>query len=59
MPNTLLTPNWYTTDVATGFLDSTKLFGRFNRDLEDEWSDLPKGAKIGDGCIVATSLGDG
>jgi hypothetical protein len=46
--NTLLTPNWYTTDVATGFLDSTKLFGRFNRDVEDEWSDLPKGAKIGD-----------
>lgn len=46
--NTLLTPNWYTVDVATGFLDSTKLFGRFNRDLEDEWSDLPKGAKIGD-----------
>lgn len=45
--NTLVTPNWVTTDTATGFLDSTKLIGRFDRQWDDQWSSLPEGAKIG------------
>lgn len=45
--NTLITPNWVTTDTATGFLDSTKLIGRFDRQWDDQWSNLPEGAKIG------------
>lgn len=46
--NTLITPNWVTTDTATGFLDSTKLIGRFDRQWNDEWANKPKGAQIGD-----------
>ena len=48
MANTLITPNWVTTDTATGFLDSTKLIGRFDRQWNDEWANKPKGAQIGD-----------
>lgn len=48
MPNTLITPNWVTTDTATGFLDNTKLIGRFDRQWNDEWANKPKGAQIGD-----------
>lgn len=45
--NTLATPNWVTTDTATGFLDSTKLIGRFDRQWDDQWSSMPGGAKLG------------
>jgi hypothetical protein len=48
MPNTFLTPNWITTDTATGFLDSTKLIGRFDRQWTDEWENKPEGAQIGE-----------
>ncbi len=50
--NTLITPNWVTTDTATGFLDSTKLIGRFDRQWDDSWSNLPEGAKIGNTAQV-------
>lgn len=52
MANTLITPNWVTTDTATGFLDSTKLIGRFDRQWEDSFYDKPGGAKIGDTAQV-------
>lgn len=45
--NTLATPNWVTVDTATGFLDSTKLIGRFDRQWDDQWSSKPGGAKLG------------
>ena len=45
--NTFITPNWVTTDVATGFLDSTKLIGRFDRQWDDSFSNKPEGAQIG------------
>lgn len=45
--NTFVTPNWVTTDVATGFLDNTKLFGRFDRQWENQFYDKPEGAQIG------------
>lgn len=48
MANTLITPNWVTTDTATGFLDSTKLIGRFDRQWDDSFSNKPGGAQIGD-----------
>lgn len=47
MSNTFLTPNWITTDTATGFLDSTKLIGRFDRQWDDSFSNKPEGAQIG------------
>lgn len=48
MSNTLITPNWVTTDTATNFLDSTKLIGRFDRQWDDSFYNKPGGAKIGD-----------
>lgn len=45
--NTLITPNWVTTDTATGFLDSTKLIGRFDRQWDDSFVNKPEGAQIG------------
>lgn len=48
MPNTFITPNWITTDTATGFLDSTKLIGRFDRQWDDSFFNKPGGAQIGD-----------
>jgi hypothetical protein len=45
--NTLITPNWVSTDVATGFMDSTKLIGRFDRQWNEEYTSQPGGAKIG------------
>lgn len=45
---TIITPNWVTTDTATGFLDSTKLIGRFDRQWDDSFSSNPEGAKKGD-----------
>lgn len=45
--NTFITPNWVTTDVATGFLDSTKLIGRFDRQWDDSFINKPEGAQIG------------
>lgn len=48
MANTFITPQWVTTDVATGFLDSTKLIGRFDRQWDDSFSNKPEGAQIGD-----------
>lgn len=45
--NTLITPNWVTTDTATGFLDSTKLIGRFDRQWDDSFINKPEGAQIG------------
>lgn len=48
MANTFITPNWVTTDTATGFLDSTKLIGRFDRQWDDSFYNKPGGAKIGD-----------
>ncbi len=48
MPNNeLITPNWVTTDVATGFLDSTQLIGRFDRQWDDSFYNKPEGAQIG------------
>lgn len=35
--NQLITPNWVTTDSATSFLDSTKLWGRFDRQWQEPW----------------------
>ena len=52
MANTLITPNWVTTDTATGFLDSTKLIGRFDRQWDDSFFNKPGGAKIGDTVSV-------
>lgn len=52
MPNTFLTPNWVTTDTATGFLDSTQLIGRFDRQWDDSFYNKPEGAQIGDTCQV-------
>lgn len=46
--NTFITPTWVTTDTATGFLDSTKLIGRFDRQWNDQWANKPEGAQIGD-----------
>jgi hypothetical protein len=46
--NTFITPNWVTVDTATGFLDSTKLIGRFDRQWDDSFMNKPGGAKIGD-----------
>lgn len=48
MANTFITPNWVTTDTATGFLDSTKLIGRFDRQWDDSFFNKPGGAQIGD-----------
>src|SRR3990167_8756672 len=48
MANTYITPNWVTTDTATGFLDSTKLIGRFDRQWDDSFFNKPGGAQIGD-----------
>lgn len=48
MSNTIITPNWVTTDTATGFLDSTKLIGRFDRQWDDSFYNKPGGAQIGD-----------
>lgn len=48
MANTIITPNWVTTDTATGFLDSTKLIGRFDRQWDDSFFNKPGGAQIGD-----------
>ena len=48
MANTLITPTWVTTDTATGFLDSTKLIGRFDRQWDDSYVNKPGGAQIGD-----------
>lgn len=48
MANTVITPNWVTTDTATGFLDSTKLIGRFDRQWDDSFFNKPGGAQIGD-----------
>ena len=48
MANTLITPTWVTTDTATGFLDSTKLIGRFDRQWDDSFFNKPGGAQIGD-----------
>ncbi len=45
--NTLITPNWVSTDTATGFLDSTKLIGRFDRQWDEQWSSKPEDAQIG------------
>lgn len=45
--NTIITPNWVTTDTATGFLDSTKLIGRFDRQWDDSFVNKPEGAQIG------------
>lgn len=45
--NTLITPNWVTKDTATGFLDSTKLIGRFDRQWDDSFDNKPEGAQIG------------
>lgn len=50
--NTLITPNWVTTDVATGFLNSTKLIGRFDRQWDDSFSNKPEGAQIGNTAQV-------
>ncbi len=46
--NTIVTPNWVTTDTATGFLDSTKLIGRFDRQWTEQWTNKPEGAMIGE-----------
>jgi coat protein Gp5 len=48
MANTFITPQWVTTDTATGFLDSTKLIGRFDRQWDDSFFNKPGGAQIGD-----------
>ncbi len=48
MANTFISPNWVTTDTATGFLDSTKLIGRFDRQWDDSFFNKPGGAQIGD-----------
>jgi hypothetical protein len=45
--NTIITPNWVSADVATGFLDSTKLIGRFDRQWNEEYTNKPGGAQIG------------
>jgi len=45
--DTFISPNWVTTDVATGFLDSTKLIGRFDRQWDDSFTNKPEGAQIG------------
>lgn len=45
--NEIITPNWVTTDVATGFLDSTQLIGRFDRQWDDSFYNKPEGAQIG------------
>lgn len=47
MSNTFITPNWVTADTATGFLDSTKLIGRFDRQWDESYENNPGGAKIG------------
>jgi hypothetical protein len=50
--NTFITPNWVTTDTATGFLDSTKLIGRFDRQWDDSFTSKPEGAQIGNTAQV-------
>lgn len=52
MSNTYITPNWVTTDTATGFLDETKLIGRFDRQWDDSFYNKPGGAQIGDTVSV-------
>lgn len=46
--NTLITPNWVTTDTAMNWLNNVKFVGRMAREYGDSWKDLPDGAKIGD-----------
>lgn len=50
--NTFISPNWVTTDTATGFLDSTKLIGRFDRQWDDSFYNKPEGAQIGNTVSV-------
>ncbi len=45
--NTIINPNWVTKDTATGFLDSTTLIGRFDRQWDDSFVNKPEGAMIG------------
>ncbi len=45
--NTLITPNWVSTDTALEFKNDVRLIGRFDRQWESMWRDLPDGAKIG------------
>ncbi len=52
--NTLITPSWVTTDVATGFMDSTKLIGLFDRQWNSSFENEPGGAKIGNTVSVRT-----
>lgn len=45
--NTIITPNWVSTDTALEFKNQVRLIGQFDRQWESMWRDLPDGAKIG------------
>lgn len=45
--NTVITPNWVSTDTALGFKNSVRLIGEFDRTWEGMWRDKPDGAQIG------------
>lgn len=45
--NTIITPNWVSTDTALEFKNDVRLIGQFDRQWESMWRDLPDGAKIG------------
>jgi len=46
--NTIITPNWVTKDIAIGWMNEITLVNQFDRQWEDQWTNRPEGAKIGD-----------
>lgn len=45
--NTIITPNWVTTDTAVNFKNAMKLIGLFDRSWDSSWENKPGGAQIG------------
>lgn len=45
--NTVITPNWVSTDVAMFWWNNIKLVSMFDRTWEGMWKDKPDGAQIG------------
>src|SRR5690606_23931884 len=47
MPNTIITPNWVSTDVAMFWDNNKKLLNLTEPTYGDEWKNKPDGAQIG------------
>jgi len=48
--NTIITPTWVLKDTAVAWKNHIKLVANFDRQYDNAWVNLPKGAKIGDTC---------